>query len=762
MDSAQFLSHLRSLPLYQGQIVHVEDIPPREIRPEELERPLPPQVEAVLRERDLLPLYSHQVQALNALRQGEHVVVATPSASGKSLIYNLAALETLSTERGSTALYLFPTKALAQDQWRGLRELATPHFLGEEEAGAYDGDTPQQERGLIRRRARVVFTNPDMLHVGILPNHAAWGRFLRRLRLVVVDEAHTYRGALGSHVALVLRRLRRLCAAYGSHPRFVLCSATLANPGELAHKLVGLPCQTVTDDGSPSGGKDFVLWDPPLLDRGRTGRRSANTEAATLLSELLRWGVRSLTFARTRKLTELIYLYCRDALLAKGDLDLAQRLRPYRAGYLPEVRREIESQLFRGELLGVVATNALELGIDIGTLDATVLTGYPGSIASTYQQAGRSGRRGERSLSILVGLDNPLDQYFMRHPQALFGQPVEHALLNPANPHILRPHLLCAAYELPLSGNEQDLFGPEMVQLVKELEQAGLLRQQRGRWYPSATLSYPAQGVNLRSASERAYSIVDTSQGRLLETVEAAVAFLQVHPGAIYLHQGESYIVTDLDVANRVAYAQPTDVDYYTQPHDLTDIRIIKVTAEKAAGRSRAILGEVEVTLRVIGFRRKQQLTEEVIGEESLDLPPYTFTTTALWFHTPAPPAIERQGLDFPGGLHALEHAAIGLLPLFALCDRQDIGGVSTPAHPDTGGPEVFIYDGYPGGVGIAEKGYELMEELWRATLGLVRDCPCEAGCPSCVQSPKCGNNNQPLDKQAARLLLQALLGWEG
>ncbi|MEK7847578.1 MAG: Zn-binding domain-containing protein, partial [Chloroflexota bacterium] len=479
----------------------------------------------------------------------------------------------------------------------------------------------------------------------------------------------------------------------------------------------------------------------------------------TILAELLRRGVRSLTFARTRKLTELIYMYCRDALVKNGQGALAERLRPYRAGYLPEVRRDIEAQLFHGELLGVVATTALELGIDIGSLDATVLTGYPGSIASTYQQAGRSGRRGERSLSILIGLDNPLDQYFMHHPQALFGRPVENALLNPDNPHILRPHLLCAAYELPLAEKEQDIFGPGMLPLVAELEGAGLLRQQRGRWYPSATLPYPAEKVNLRSASERAYTIWDTSQDRPLETVEAAVACLQVHPGAIYLHQGESYLITALDVGSRVAYARPADVTYYTQPRDLTALRILRVLAEKAAGSSRAFLGEVEVTLRVTGFRKKQQFTEEVIGEEPLDLPPYTFTTTALWFHTPPTPELEQQGLDFAGGLHALEHAAIGLLPLFALCDRNDIGGLSHPAHPDTGGPEVFIYDGYPGGVGIAEKGYELVEALWRATLELVRDCPCEEGCPSCVQSPKCGNNNQPLDKEAARLLLTGLLG---
>ncbi|MDP7470164.1 MAG: DUF1998 domain-containing protein, partial [Dehalococcoidia bacterium] len=601
-----------------------------------------------------------------------------------------------------------------------------------------------------------------MLHMGILPNHTGWARFLRRLQLVVVDEAHSYRGAFGSHVALVLRRLRRLCAAYGAHPRFILCSATLSTPDELAHRLIGVPCQVVTDDGSPSGGKDFVLWNPPRLPGGRVGRRSANIEAANILTELLLLGVRTLAFARTRKLTELIYLYCRDALQGKGCNDLPQRLRPYRAGYLPEVRREIEHQLFQGELLGVVATTALELGIDIGTLDATILTGYPGSIASTYQQAGRSGRRGKRSLSFLVGLDGPLDQYFMHHPEALFGKPVENALLNPSNPHILHPHLLCAAYELPLAEEEQEFFGPEMIPLIQEQEQAGLLRHQKGRWYPSASLSYPAQRVNLRSTSEQAYSVVDTSQGRLLETVEAAVAFLQVHPGAIYLHQGESYLVTDLDVSGRVAYVQPTDVSYYTQPHDLTDVHIIRVIADKAEGRGRVFLGEVEVTLQVIGFRKKQQLTEEVIGKEPLDLPPYTFTTIALWFHIPPTTGIESRGLNFAGGLHALEHAAIGLLPLFALCDRQDIGGVSTPTHPDTGGPEVFIFDGYPGGVGIAEKGYELVQELWRATLELVRDCPCESGCPSCIQSPKCGNNNQPLDKEAALLILERLLRPQG
>ncbi len=759
MNTSAFLHHLTAQPAYAGQIAHIEHIPPRDANCAELDKPLVSNLQDCLNEHGLLPLYTHQVEAVNNARNGRNVMVATSSASGKTLCYNIAVLEAILTEPGSRALYLFPTKALAQDQLRSLHELFCPGLFKVGEFATFDGDTPQAERAEIRKRARVILTNPDMLHIGILPNHQSWSRLLRHLRYVVVDEAHTYRGVFGSHVACVLRRLRRLCNLYGSNPQFICCSATIANPGEHAERLVGLPFAVVDNDGSPHGGKDFIFWNPPIIDEAKSVRRSANSEAANLLTELVSRSIRTLTFARTRRLTELIYIYSRQRL-AEVSPALAKRVKAYRAGYLPQERRQIEQELFSGQLLGVVATTALELGIDIGDLEATVLTGYPGSIASTWQQAGRSGRGKDESLSFLIGLGNPLDQYFMRYPDFFFQKSVENALVNPDNPYILRAHLLCAAWELPLNSDDEKFFGSAFSQERAELERQNMLRERGRRWYLLPAIAYPAQGINIRSTSGKNFAIIDTSADSLLETVEASVAFSQIHPGAIYLHQGESYLVTELDLANRTAYAVPTTASYYTQAKEITDLHIVRVTGDKSCGQVKVYLGEVEVTITVVGFRKKAQFTEEVIGEESLDLPPHHFPTVGLWFDLP-PEAIARlveAQLDLAGGLHAAEHAAIAILPLFALCDRNDIGGVSTPFHPDTGRAQIFIYDAYPGGIGITEKGFDMVEELWQATLKAITECPCQEGCPSCIQSPKCGNNNKPLDKKAAQLLLEGLL----
>ncbi len=757
MDTLAFLDHIRTLPSYNSQIVHIEQVPSRKPSYGELEEPLHPALHSCLEASQLLPVYSHQAAAINAARRGRNVFVVTPAASGKTLCYNVPVLDKILREKGGRALYIFPTKALAQDQLRGLRELAGSLGM---DCATFDGDTPLEERAEIKRSAQIVLTNPDMLHLGILPTHQSWSRFLRRLNYVVVDEAHIYRGIFGSHVANVLRRLRRLCARYGASPQFICSSATISNPREHIERLVGLPFEVIDEDGSPYGGKGFVFWDPPLIDQAKSTRRSANTEATFLFTELVRGGLRTITFARSRKLTELIYIYAREQL-AKEKPEFARRIKPYRAGYLPEERRLIERELFDGQLLGAVATTALELGVDIGNLDATVLTGYPGSITSAWQQAGRSGRRGERSLSFLIGLDNPLDQYFMRHPEAFFGKSFENALINPENPYIVKPHLLCASWEHPLTDEDEGMFGESFAKARAELEEQGLLKDRGGRWYLSPNIPYPAEDVNIRSTSRDRYTVVDASQGyRELETVEATVAFFQIHCGAIYLHQGEAYLVTELDLMTHTAYVMPTDADYYTQTKDITDLSIVEVNQQRDIGRVKVYLGEVEVTTRVVGFRKKRQFTEEVIGEEPLDLPPYSFQTVAFWFDIAEQTAQELAitELDFAGGLHATEHAAIALLPLFALCDRNDIGGLSTPAHADTGRPQIFIYDAYPGGIGIAQKGFELVEELWQATLKAISECPCEAGCPSCIQSPKCGNNNEPLDKKAAELILQGLL----
>ena len=758
MDASGFLDHLRGSPFYRDQIVYVRQIPPRQAIQGQLESPIHPDLRGCLESRGLWPLYIHQTEAIDALAGGEHVIISTPAASGKSLCYHVPVLDALLADRTSRAMYLYPTKALAQDQLKGLREIGAGLSF---RADIFDGDTPGRERPGIKRSSQILLTNPDMLHLGILPNHRTWARFLRGLRYVVLDEAHVYRGVFGSHVANVIRRLRRLCSLYGSSPQFILCSATIANPGELARQLTGLAFRAIEVDGAPYGGKQFVFWNPPLTDANRTSRRSTNVEASTLFSELVSRSIRTITFVRSRKVAELVYLYARDQL-EQMQPALAKKISPYRASYMPEDRRMIERALFDGELLGVSTTNALELGIDVGSLDATVIAGYPGSIASTWQQAGRSGRRNEESLSVLVGQDNPLDQYLMNHPHAFFGKSVEHALISPQNPYIIQPHLVCAAYESPLSPRDAELFGPDLPETLAGLEDMAVLKKEGDSWYVATTVGYPAESVNIRSTSSRGYLVVEERSGAILETVDESSAFHQLHPGAIYLHQGEAYLVVDLDLESRTAYVEPNDGSYYTQVRDMTDIDIREVRASKEAGGVRVYLGEVEVTNRVLGYRLRKPMTDELLGEEFLDLPERRFNTVALWFDVPPEvlDTIREQRMDLAGGLHATEHAAIGVLPLFALCDRNDIGGVSTPLHPDTEKPQVFIYDGHPGGIGISERGYEAIHDLWETTLRAVSQCPCQEGCPSCIQSPKCGNNNNPLDKGVAVLMLRALCGW--
>ena len=757
MDVPSFLSQLEHLPWYSGQMVHWEDVPSRAHIRGDLDRPLKPELERALGSLGIESLYSHQAEAIDALRAGDNVIVATHAASGKSLCYHLPVLDALLEDRAARALYIYPTKALAQDQSKTFSELL--QGIKGVRHGIFDGDTPSADRHDIRRHSQVLFTNPDMLHVGILPNHRSWYQLLRGLRYVVIDEAHVYRGVFGSHTANVIRRLRRLCRTFGSDPQFILCSATIANPGEHAEALVGLPFRVVEEDGSPYGGKDFVFWNPPMIDKARGSRRSTNSEAVQIFAELLRRHVRALTFVRSRRMAELLYVYVRDRLREVAPT-IAKRVAPYRASYLPEDRRRIERDLFEGRLLGLTTTNALELGIDIGDMDATILTGYPGTIASTWQQAGRSGRRGDRSLSVLVALDNPLDQYLMRHPEAFFGKPHESARISPTNPYILKPHLLCAAYEAPLTMKDTEFFGPDLLWYADELVNESFLHTKWGRWHLQPEIAYPAQDVNIRATSTSFYTLVDSESGVILESVEEMSAYLQLHPGAVYLHQGEPYLVADLDLESRTAFAARTDAPYYTEVRDYTETRILNVLREKPAGRTTVYLGQVNVSTSVVGFRRKAHFTGEVLGEEYVSLPRQSYDTVAFWFDVPQDTLryIHRERLDLAGGLHAAEHAAIGVLPLFALCDRNDIGGISTPLHPDTGRPQVFVHDGHPGGVGIAEQGYEIILDLWRTTLEVISECPCESGCPGCIQSPKCGNNNEPLDKEVAVLLLREIL----
>ncbi len=736
--------------------------------------PLHPLLRNALELRGIDRFYSHQAQAIDALHQGRNVVVATGAASGKSLCYNVPVLNACldPSARGATALYLFPAKALAQDQLRALRQLTAP-LPKQPPAATYDGDTPQHERAGIRRSARLLLTNPEMLHIGILPNHNLWSRLLRNLRFVIIDEAHMYRGVFGSHVALLLRRLRRLCRRYGARPQFIVTSATLGNPREHAEQLTGLAVEAVTEDGAPHSGREFVLWNPPIITTpGKTQerRRSTLNEGANLFSFFVAEGRRTLAFVRTRHTAELMYRYAEERL-AQHTGTGSGRVSSYRAGYVPEERREIEGKLAGGELTGVVTTNALELGIDIGALDVTLLNGYPGSLAATFQQAGRAGRRGERALSIMVMSDNPLEQYLARHPDILFRRGMEHARISPTNPHILDPHLVCAAHEAPLGSIPDDaaLFGgPDAAEAaIGRLLTAGLLsardRGDAAQWHvhPRAG-THPASDVNLRATSGERYMLVEQSTGRVLETIDEDHAFVDAHEGAIYLHRGEEFIVSELNLRTRTVNLEPARLSYYTQSLTHVDLSITETQRARQEGNTQVSLGTVDVTRTVYAMSRRHHYSNEEADRSALDLPSRSFETAALWWTVPAKTveALAKRGVSVPGALHALEHAAISLLPLFALCDRADIGGISTPQHQDTQKATIFIYDGIRGGVGIAERGYDITRELWEATRAMLAECPCgDDGCPSCVQSPKCGNNNESLDKRGARLLLEMLLG---
>ncbi len=757
MDFGAFLDDLRRRPGYQDQLVHARFIPARTARFDALEHPLHPRLDQWVADHGITDLYTHQAAAVEAIRRGGHVAVVTPTASGKTLCYNLPVLDALLADPEARALYLFPTKALAQDQVDTLHEFGLPDIP----IATYDGDTPQRERRPIRERARILLSNPDMLHIGILPQHFRWKAFFKRLRFVVIDEMHVYRGVFGSNVANVVRRLRRLCRFHGSNPQFICTSATTANPDEFASRLLGLPVTVINDDGAPSGPRWFALWNPPLVngDRSAPARKSALGEATGLFTELVAQGVRTIAFTKARKITELVARYA-GTRLRESSPELAGRISPYRAGYLPEDRRRIERRLFDGDLMGVVSTSALELGIDVGGLDAAVLVGFPGTIASMWQRAGRAGRGTEPSLAVLIAQDDALDQYLMRHPDYLFERPFEHAVIDPGNPYILARHVRCAAAEIALVESDMPLFGERTRDLVDQLVADGDLVPRRGRWHWSGRQRYPAQDVDIRSAAGPAFRMVVPPR-RTIGTVESARVFEQAHPGAVYLHQGDTYLVTGLDIDARIAHVAPSAVDYHTQAKTTIDLTIRRAHESRPWGPTTIQFGGVDVSTQVLGFARKQLFSDTVLGIEPLDLPAQSLQTTALWFEIPE--VLERRvreaGLDFAGGIHAVEHAAIGVLPLFAMCDRWDIGGVSYPAHPQTGTPAIFIYDGYPGGVGITEKGYTLIDALMAATREVIEACPCESGCPSCIQSPKCGNLNEPLDKRAALMLLKGLLG---
>src|SRR6059058_555868 len=731
--------------LLQGEeIAYVSTEPAREAALAPLPDELHPRVREALAAQGIAELYTHQRAAWDAAARGEHVVVTTGTASGKTLAFNLPVLDAIAREPKQRALYLYPTKALAQDQLRSLSTFRLPRLR----AAIYDGDTESERRWQIRKWANLILTNPDMLHLGVLPHHDRWGDVLSNLRYVVVDEAHVYRGVFGSHVGNVLRRLRRLARVYGADPQFLLASATIGNPGELATSLTGLDFTVIREDGAPRAERTIALWNPELIDEELGQRASALADASRLMAGLVERDLRTLVFAKSRRAAELIHKFTADRV---GD---ASALSPYRAGYTPAQRREIEQRLFAGELLGVSATNALELGIDVGMLDAVVSVGFPGTVASLRQQWGRAGRRGH-GLAMLVASEDALDQYFMREPETLLGRRVEAAILDHENHRVLDGHVRAAAFEAPLDDADREVLGDVALERAAQLPE--LKRTDAG--YVWAGRDYPAARVPLRSTGPEAFTVVDRSTGSVLGLVERERAYSTVHEGAIYLHLGEQFRVVALDLEARAALVEPYSGDYYTHAKKETMTAIDQAQRTERRLGLELSFGSVVVSEQVVAYQKKSIHDQASLDIVQLDLPQTEFETEAIWF---VPQPWMTEDLDSErrllGSLHAAEHSLIALLPLWAMCDRWDIGGLSTNVHFQTGVPTIFVYDGHPGGVGITERGFEAFEGWVEDTARMLRGCPCLLGCPSCVQSPKCGNLNEPLDKAGALALLERML----
>ena len=712
-------------------------------------------------------LYEHQEEALHKAFDGP-TVITTGTASGKSLCFQLPTLEVLTSDPRARALYLYPTKALAQDQARVLHRFGLHKAI---RPAIYDGDTPRGERAAIRKRSNLILTNPDMLHVGILPHHDAWDDLFANLAFVVIDEAHVYRGVFGSHVGNVLRRLRRAAAIHGTEPRFLLASATIANPVELAERLTGLSGFNLVDrDTAPRAARRVAMWNPPLLDQQLGVRASALYEAAEVFSELISSGARTICFMKSRKGVELILRLAVDRL----DPELAERIAPYRGGYTPAQRQDIQRRLTNGELLGVVTTDALELGIDIGELDAAICVTFPGTVASLRQMWGRAGRRG-RGLAVYIAGEDALDQFFCRHPESFLARPVEAAILDPESSEIYAEHLLCAAHEAPLNDQDEAILGPQWREHAKALTAAGLLRERATGFVPKRADDYPAARVALRSASAESFVLIDGASGEVIGTIEAGRAYSTVHEGAIYLHLGRSYNVLELDLLSRRVLLEPFEGDYFTQAKRESMTYIERLIERRHVHGVTLSFGLVVYSEVVLGYQRKHLQSHEVIDFHTLELPTVEYSTQALWYELDEltvgnPPRPDSPGGSsgakprepFPpelllGSLHALEHGQIAVLPLIAMCDRWDIGGLSTNAHPQTGGPTIFIHEGHPGGVGITRRGYHQFERLVADAQRLIGECPCRDGCPSCVQSPKCGNLNEPLSKRGALELLHRM-----
>jgi DEAD/DEAH box helicase domain-containing protein len=748
MSVHNLLDDIRRDSGFAPAIAHVQSIAPRVADYGDFPPRLSPPVQSYLDHKSIRP-YSHQCQSIEALRTGKHLVLTTPTASGKTLAFSLPIFDRLWEDPDACALLVYPTKALTYDQLQAVREIEEGTGVSAYPA-VYDGDTPREKRPRIRELSRVILTNPYELH-HILPWHHQWARFFSHLQFVVFDEAHRYRGVFGSQTAYLIRRLRRICRHYGSDPQFVLSTATLANPGEFGERLCGVPFQVVSRDGSPAGPREFILYNP--FYAGVEGN-SVHRETSELVAECVRHGLQTLCFTGSRKIAELVTTWTREAITdgpgARGGIAA------YRAGYLPQERREIETGLKNGSLQAVISTNALEVGIDVGSLDVVILSGYPGTMISTWQQAGRAGRSGRESAAVMVGFANPLDQYFMRHPDAFFSAGHEHAIIDLENPYILSGQVLCAAAELPLSPEtDGTLFGPHLENILHAHRDCSLVRPTRRGWVYTGS-KRPAELVGMGEGGRENFQVV--CDGSVLETLDRAQAFREAHKGAILLHQGDQYLVSEMDLGHHLIKVDKIEVDYYTRPLKSVEIEVIRTIESRNENGIDLTFGEVKVTEQYYAYRIMQY--DAILGVEPLDLPALSFTTKSLWFEIPE--GIEREvwnsGGDLGGGMHGVEHAFIAMMPFHVLCDRWDIGGLSTPFHAGFGAPVIFVYDGYEGGIGLSEKAYRIFPEICATTLRLVRDCGCEDGCPACLFSPKCGNDNQPLDKSAALVILEGMV----
>jgi len=758
----EFIARLKHSERLGGEIVHVATIPAREAAFADLADPLPEPLQGALRDLGIARPYSHQAEAIDRVRRGEDVLTVTPTASGKSLVYLVPTFESALRGRQSRSLYVFPFKALAQDQRQRIEEMADacarrggvvpegeglPWHGRPVSAAIYDGDTSDTRRRAIRAEPPdILITNPDMLHLGLLPHHESWRPLFSNLDFVVVDELHVYRGIFGSHLHHILKRLQRVAALYGRKPRFIASSATVARPGRFGEALVGRPFSVVENSGAPRAARHLMLLNPSA---------SPYTAATAIVSWSLDAGFRTIAFTKARKITELLHSW-----LVQSAPRWRGLISAYRSGYLPEERRAIEERLFRGDLRGVISTSALELGVDIGGLDVCVLVGYPGSIMSMWQRIGRVGREDRESLTVLVAMPDALDQYFMTHPGEILSRGCEEIVFDPANPVVARAHLVCAGAEAPLEEKDRALYGEAVFSHVAALERSGVLaRDAEGtRWY---TLRRRTQrDINLRSSGST-YAIHDETKHRVIGSIDGVRAFHETHPGAIYLHHGQQYLVRTLDIGARRVGVEPIDADYYTQVRGEKETAILETLQEKQTGPLAVSLGRIQVTERITGYEKRRLNGRDRLGLHDLELPPLTFETVGLWLTLPDAlhEMVRRRAGHFMGGIHAAEHAMISLFPLLALCDRGDIGGISYPLHPQIGRSAIFIYDGHPGGIGLSAKGFESIDDLVGRTADLLRACPCESGCPSCVQSPKCGNGNNPLDKEAAALVLETILG---